>query len=76
MSNQLFIKGEYITSFIGRRTPFPRHLLSPDGGPGSKKQGIDSGHDEASESSSEEEDPVEEREELKWKKGRLLLLMM
>ena len=64
--------GEYITSFIGRKTPFPRHLLSPDDRPGSKKQGIDSGHDEASESSSEEEDPMEEREELKWKKGRLL----
>ena len=67
--------GEYITSYIGRQTPFPRHLLSQ--AEGRKQTGGDSGQGESDEEkgascSSSEDDPTEEREELKWKKGRLL----
>lgn len=69
-----FTLGEYITSFIGKKTPFPSHLLSPDNKTG---KGTDSGHGESDEdraihSSSSESDDIEDVEELKWKRGRLL----
>ena len=72
----LLLLDDYITSYIGSRTPFPYHLLSPGAAP--KILGRDSGHegetddDDDSSSNSEETEEEEEKEELRWKRGKLL----
>ena len=70
---------EYISSYIGAKTPFPHLLISPDHTP--NKKGADSGQGESDEerqrssgssNDSEVEDIPADREVLKWKRGRVL----